>query len=207
MCQKFKNKIPHHHHQQLSIILMWGIGSLVFKYTCFVSVDSAQNIVYQLLKPYPPVIQLSVQTSVPDVNWPGVLGYMLVSKTNFFVVYFCKVALKQQKHLKGNFFLSEYNYPKRSDLSCKFPGWPTADNFWNDRPHQSHRRELKTLLSCAFCTLTERWYNAVIKRIGLLCKQNEKIRLKCWKLVVPGYHTDWQKKRYRLSLPMVLTET
>ena len=31
---------------------MWGLGSLVFKYTCFVYVDSAQIIVYQLLKPY-----------------------------------------------------------------------------------------------------------------------------------------------------------
>ena len=52
----------------------------------------------------------------------GMLGYMLISKTNLYVFYFCKVVLKQQKHLKGSFFLSEYNYRMWSDLGCKFPG-------------------------------------------------------------------------------------
>ena len=31
---------------------------------------------------------------------------MLISKTNLYAFYFCKVILKQQKYLKGNFFLS-----------------------------------------------------------------------------------------------------
>ena len=74
---------------------MWGVGSLVFKYTCFVSVDSAQIIVYQLLKPYFNCLFRQVYT-VPDVNWPGMLGNMLVSKTNLYVFYFSKVARKQQ---------------------------------------------------------------------------------------------------------------
>ena len=39
-----------------------------------------------------------------------------------------QMSLKQQKHLKGNFFLSEYNYPMWSNSSCKFPGWPTASD-------------------------------------------------------------------------------
>ena len=113
-----------------------------------------------------------------DLSSRGVLGRIyalsievldlvciVVSKTNLYVFYYCKVALKQQKHLKGN-FLSVYNYPMRSDLGCKFPGWPTADNFQNDMPRQTHRRELKTLLSCVCCTLTEIWYNAIIKMIN-----------------------------------------
>ena len=45
---------------------------------------------------------------------------MLVSRTNLHVLYFCKVALKRQKHLKGIFILSEYNYPMQSDLGVNF---------------------------------------------------------------------------------------
>ena len=102
MFQKFKNKIPHHHLQQISIILMWGIGSLAFKYTCFV-----HRLLYiNYLNPTPSNSTVH-QTSVPDVNWPAVLCSMLLSKTNLYVFYFCKVALKQQKHLKANFSLSE----------------------------------------------------------------------------------------------------
>ena len=56
------------------------------------------------LNPTPSNSIVLVQTSVPDVYLPGMLGYMLVSKTNLYVFYFCTVVLKQQKH-----FLSEYN--------------------------------------------------------------------------------------------------
>ena len=90
----------------------------MLKYICFVSADSTEIVKYQKNITLPQVIQLSIEISIHDVYFPGVLDYITIFKNSLHVFCFCKVVLQEQKHIQSYLVLTENIYPRRSEIGC-----------------------------------------------------------------------------------------